>query len=73
LSAILSSHLAAWRSARSAGELSGSAGKKRGPKADPTRVDRRDLERLERENARLKRRLEQAEALIEVQKNSRRC
>jgi hypothetical protein len=55
-------------SARSAGEPNGSTGKQRGPKADPTRADRRELDRLERENARLKRRLEQAEALIEVQK-----
>jgi transposase-like protein len=70
---LYSSHLAAWRSARSAGELNGSTGKQRGPKADPTRADRRELDRLERENARLKRRLEQAEAIIEVQKNSRCC
>jgi transposase-like protein len=64
---LYSSHLAAWRSARTAGELNGSTGKQRGPMVDPTRADRRELDRLERENARLKRRLEQAEAIIEVQ------
>ncbi len=65
---LYSSHLAAWRKACAAGELGPGTGKKRGPKADPARAERRDLERLQRENARLKHRLEQAEGIIEVQR-----
>lgn len=65
---LYSSHLALWRKARAAGELKPGAGRRRGPKPDPTRAERREVERLERENARLKRRLERAEAIIEVQR-----
>jgi transposase len=42
--------------------------KKRGRKPSPDTSVRRELERLERENARLKRKLEHAELIIDVQK-----
>ena len=44
------------------GKLSNKA---RGPRANPNAAD---VKRLERENARLQRKLEQAEAIIEAQK-----
>jgi transposase-like protein len=65
---LYSSHLAAWRRVREQGGLAGLSPKKRGPRAkvaDPR--DKRIVE-LERDNRRLKARLERAEALIEVQK-----
>lgn len=65
---LYSSHLAAWRRIREQGGLAGLSPKKRGPRAkvaDPR--DKRIVE-LERDNRRLKARLERAEALIEVQK-----
>ncbi|NDJ85572.1 MAG: transposase [Chloroflexi bacterium] len=43
----------------------GTVGKKRGPVANPNRAEMR---RLEAENARLKRQLERAEAIIDAQK-----
>jgi transposase-like protein len=42
--------------------------KKRGRKPSPDTPIKRELERLERENARLKRKLEHAELIIDVQK-----
>ena len=60
---LYSSHLSKWRQQRAQGEL---GPQKRGPSpADPTP---KDVERLRRENERLRKRLEQAEAIIEVQK-----
>lgn len=59
---LYSSHLATWRREAMAGLVQ----RKRGRK--PESIERRRIEQLERENARLKRRLEQAEAIIEVQK-----
>jgi transposase-like protein len=65
---LYSSHLTSWRAQATRGELAGLEPKKRGPK--PKAVDPRDkqLAALERENAKLKRRLEHAEAIIAVQK-----
>jgi hypothetical protein len=57
-----------WRKAHAAGELKPGAAKRRGPKPDPVRAERREIDRLGRENARLQRRLERAEAIIEVQR-----
>jgi transposase-like protein len=65
---LYSSHLTLWRQQRDAGALAGMRAQKRGPKAKA--VDPR-LKRLERENARLKRKLEQAETIIDIQKNLR--
>ena len=65
---LYSSHLSAWRAARDRGELAGSGPRKRGPA--PTPVDPRDkrIVELERENRKLARRAERAEALVAVQK-----
>ena len=65
---LYSSHLSAWRTARDRGELAGMAPRKRGPA--PTPVDPRDkrIVELERENRKLARRAEWAEALVAVQK-----
>ncbi len=56
------SNLAKWRAEYAAGSLSD---KPRGPRAHPTAAE---VKRLERENARLQRKLEQAEAIIAAQK-----
>ncbi len=65
---LYSSHLAAWRSARARGELSGLSPRKRGPKARTPHPDAKRILQLEGENRRLRARAERAEALIEVQK-----
>lgn len=59
---LYSSYLAKWRAEYQAGTLSDKA---RGPRANPNAAE---VKRLERENARLQRKLEQAEAIIEAQK-----
>jgi predicted RNase H-like nuclease (RuvC/YqgF family) len=56
------SHLTKWRGEREAGRLTD---KRRGQQPN---ADRAQVERLARENAALKRKLEQAEAIIEAQK-----
>ena len=56
------SNLAKWRAEYAAGSLND---KPRGPRANPTAAE---VKRLERENARLQRKLEQAAAIIEAQK-----
>ena len=65
---LYSSQLATWRKQRDEGALDGLGSKKRGRK--PVRKDPRDqeLERLRKENARLEKRLRQAETIIDVQK-----
>jgi transposase len=62
---LYSSHLTLWRRQRQAGALSGMRAKKRGPKG---RVVDPRVKQLEKENARLQRRLKQAEMIIEIQK-----
>lgn len=62
---LYSSHLTTWRKQRERGQLQGLTPKKRGRKPDPQAAE---LARLQRENERLKARLEQAETIIEVQK-----
>jgi transposase len=56
------SNLAKWRAEYATGSL---GDKRRGPRANPTGAE---VKRLEGENARLQRKLEQAEAIIEAQK-----
>ena len=56
------SQLSTWRSQRDRGTLSG---KQRGSKTNP---DASQVKRLEKENAKLRRKLEQAEAIIAAQK-----
>ena len=66
---LYSSHLTTWRAARDRGELApGAPPKKRGPQASvPDARDKRIAE-LERENAKLAKRAERAEAIAEIQK-----
>jgi transposase len=65
---LYSSHLTTWRRARERGELVGLAARPRGPKPREDVAQARELKRLERENARLKKELEQAHLIIDVQK-----
>jgi len=65
---LYSSHLSTWRRERERGELTGLAPKQRGRKAHPDKGLMEDNQRLARENARLEKRLAQAEAIIDVQK-----
>ena len=62
---LYSSHLTTWRRQRDEIAEAGLKARKRGPK--PTAADPR-VKRLERENARLKQRLDEAEMVIEFQK-----
>jgi transposase-like protein len=59
---LYSSHLSKWRQQRDAGRLTD---KKRGSRAAP---QEKELARLRRENKRLRRELEKAELIIDVQK-----
>lgn len=65
---LYSSHLTHWRTEIAAAEEAALAPKARGPKPNLARADAKRLNELERENARLKRRLGQAQTVIEVQK-----
>ena len=65
---LYSSHLTSWRAARERGELGAKGARGRGRPADPDRALTRRVEQLERDNERLRTKLEQAEAIIEVQK-----
>jgi transposase-like protein len=56
------SHLSTWRGQQESGELSG---KRRGPRANP---EAGKIKQLAQENAKLRRKLQQAEAIIEAQK-----
>ncbi len=63
---LYSSHLSKWRRQRAAGQLQALSPQKRGRKAQE--VEAEGLVRLQRENERLRARLEQAEMIIDVQK-----
>jgi len=63
---LYSSSLATWRRQRREGTLAGLSPKKRGRKGDDEAT--REIKRLRRENMTLRRRLEQAKTVIEVQK-----
>jgi transposase-like protein len=65
---LYSSHLTTWRRQREAGALSALSPKKRGRPATAASPLARRVAELERDKARLERRLLQAEAVIEVQK-----
>ena len=65
---LYSSHLTHWRVEIAAAEEAALAPKARGPKPDPARAELKRLADLERENARLTRKLGRAQAIIEVQK-----
>lgn len=64
---LYSSNLTQWRKQRANGELEGLS-RKRGPVARPKNALAAKVKELERENARLKRRAERAEGLVELQK-----
>jgi transposase len=59
---LYSSHLSTWRKQRAVGELTD---KQRGRKGDPAAAE---VKRLRRENERLRKELEKAELIIDVQK-----
>ena len=65
---LYSSHLSKWRQQRDAGALAGLTPKKRGRKPRPVDPQAQRVAELERENARLRDKLEKAETIIEVQK-----
>ena len=65
---LYTSHLSNWRRARDQGQLEALAPKRRGPKADPDRALARRNAQLEREVARLNKRLDVAEVIIDVQR-----
>lgn len=67
---LYSSHLAAWRTARDRGALAGNGMRKRGPKAKPVDASAKRIAELERENRRLLRKLERADAMLELQKKA---
>lgn len=62
-----SSHLTSWRRERDCGALV-ALGKKRGRKATPVDPSAEEVVRLRKENEKLKKRLEQAEMIIDIQK-----
>ena len=66
---VYSSSLSTWRRQRDAAETAALAPQKRGPKVDPNRAEALHIAQLTRENERLKRRLDNAMLVIEVQKN----
>ena len=70
---IYTSYLSRWRRARERGELRGSQARQRGPQAAAEPEQAAELTELRQENARLQTRLQQAETIIEVQKNSHSC
>ena len=63
-----SSSLATWRRQYAAGELTGTASKKRGPKADLARAELKQLALVTRERDKLRVQLSNAQLVIEVQK-----
>ena len=63
---LYSSHLSKWRQQRAEGQLQALSPHKRGRKAQGAEVE--ELVQLQRENERLRARLEQAEMIIDVQK-----
>lgn len=65
---LYSSQLSAWRAARDRGELGGQGSRRRGPKGKQPDPSAKRIAELERENRRLRKRAERAEALVEVQK-----
>ena len=65
---LYSSHLGKWRAQRKQGVLSGLAPRKRGRKPAERSAESVLVEKLERDNVRLRAKLEQAELIIDVQK-----
>lgn len=66
--AVYSSSLSTWRRQLEAADLQALAPKKRGPKADPARIDAQQIAQLTRERDKLLIELSKANLVIEVQK-----
>lgn len=64
---LYSSQLTNWRRARDQGQLA-ALNRKRGRKSDPDADLRYELEKMRKENERLRKRLDKAETIIDVQK-----
>ncbi len=62
------SNLTNWRKQRASGELWGPGGNRGGPKREEKNPLAERVRELERDNARLKRRAERAEGIVELQK-----
>jgi transposase-like protein len=67
---LYSFHLAKWRKQRKEGALEGLKPKKRGRKRKPVDPSAKRVKELERENRMLKRKLERAELLLDIQKKA---
>lgn len=65
---LYSSHLADWRKLAARGELSALKAKRRGPTPKENTTADKEVREMRREIARLRKRAERAEALVEVQK-----
>jgi len=65
---IYASMLATWRKQRARAEQATLAPRKRGPKPNPALTETRELKKLQEQNARLRRELERAHTIIDVQK-----
>ena len=65
---VYSSSLSTWRRQREVADLAALAPQKRGPKADPARVDAQQIAQLTRERDKLRVELDKAQLVIEVQK-----
>src|ERR1700739_891249 len=65
---IYASMLATWRRQRAQAEQAALAPRKRGPKPHPALAEAREVKRLQEQNARLRRELERAHTIIDVQK-----
>ena len=70
---LYSSHLSSWRRLRELGALGGLTPRKRGRKAAPAKKQIWRMAELEPENQRLRKRLAQAETIIDVQKKYQAC
>jgi transposase len=67
---IYSSHVTAWKQARERGDFDPVAQQKRMKRKEGDQASRRRVADLERENRQLKRRLERAELILEIQKKA---
>jgi transposase len=65
---LYSSHLGKWRQLRDQGALHGLSSRKRGPKPAPQNPQANEMKRLQKENARLQKKLAKAEMVIDFQK-----
>lgn len=65
---LYSSHISKWRQAREAGDLLALMPKKRGRPRKPSDPLKPEVDRLERENAKLQEELRKAQLIIDVQK-----